>query len=224
VEEQTDIDLLKLRLEERRVEGELRLREADLVLKRDEFEAKKIQENQKQYLTFSPLVTGIIAAIVGLIGTAVGSYMQGRSQLEIERLKFESNLILKAVETGDSEKAKNNLLFMLGAGFIQDKDGKISALAKKSENVPVLPSASLSQTTICPEGARRVSIATQPSSFDVFSDTSFLGKTPWGLCAPIGQHLKFTLSRYGYVDREVNLVVTEHENDYVYTPDRARSP
>jgi hypothetical protein len=145
VEEQTDLDLLKLRLEERRVDGELRLREAEFVLKRDEFEAKKIQENQKQYLTVSPLVAGIIAAIVGLIGTAIGSYMQGRSQLETERLKFESNLILKAIETGDREKAKNNLLFMLNAGFIQDKDGKVSALAKQSKNVPVLPSASLRQ-------------------------------------------------------------------------------
>ncbi len=59
-----------------------------------------------------------------------------------ERLKFESNLILKAIETGNREESKNNLLFLIETGFIEDKNGKIAASATDPETVPVLPASS----------------------------------------------------------------------------------
>jgi hypothetical protein len=69
----------------------------------------------------------------------VGAYIQGRSQLDIERLKFESSVILKAIETGDREESRKNLAFVLQAGLIKDPGHKIAALIEHADNIPVLP-------------------------------------------------------------------------------------
>lgn len=133
-----DIEQARLELERERLAGELELKRAEIALRRDELDATHAQQ-RRAGVAFSPLATGIIAALVGLVGTGVGAYMQGRSQLNIERLKFESNLILKAIETGNREEAKNNLLFLVHAGFIEDTGGKIAALAQNPSAIPVLP-------------------------------------------------------------------------------------
>lgn len=216
-----DVYLLKLRLEEKRVESELKIREAELALKRDEFEAKRKQKSRKQHLTFSPLVTGIIAAAVGLIGTAVGSYMQGRYQLDIERLKFESNLILKAIETGNQEEAKRNLLFLLSAGFIQDKDGRIAALAEKKENVPVLPS-SASTASGCDVGLVRTTIDTAEGAASVYISGVLIGQTPITFCEVPGRNVQCTLKRQGYLDKTVVFSVRENKNVYTFMMERKR--
>ena len=133
-----NIEQARLELERERLAGELELKRAEIALRRDELNATHAQQRRNGF-AFSPLATGIIAALVGFVGTGVGAYMQGRSQLNIERLKFESNLILKAIETGNREEAKNNLLFLVHAGFIEDTGGKIAALAKDPSAIPVLP-------------------------------------------------------------------------------------
>jgi hypothetical protein len=133
-----DMDKARLDLERERLVGELELKRVELALRRDELEAARAHRRRSDH-AFSPVATAIIAGLVGLIGTGVGAYMQGRSQVTIERLKFESNLILKAIETGNRDEAKNNLLFLVQAGFIQDTEGKIAALAQDPTRIPVLP-------------------------------------------------------------------------------------
>src|SRR5205823_4542520 len=79
----------------------------------DELQFKR--ESEKHW-SASPLSTTIIAAIFGLLGTGVGAIASGVLNMKLEREKFEftkelenqkseSNLILKAIETGDPEKA-----------------------------------------------------------------------------------------------------------------------
>jgi hypothetical protein len=87
----------------------------------------------------SPLTLAIITGIIGLIGAGVANVLQTRSNLQLERQKFESSLMLKAIETGKPEAAAKNLLFLVKVGLINDASGKIATLESKPEDAPVLP-------------------------------------------------------------------------------------
>ena len=122
-------------LEEKRLKEEVRLRELEIELERDKL---NFEFKHKEKIKFSPLLTTAIAAFCALLGTILGAYINGISSLNLERQKFESNLILKAVETGDQKEAIDNLNFFVKAGFIEDSKNKISNLIKE-DMVPVLP-------------------------------------------------------------------------------------
>src|SRR6185503_4043311 len=89
----------------------------------------------------SPLTLAIITGIIGLIGAGVANVLQTRSNLQLERQKFESSLMLKAIETGKPEAAAKNLLFLVKVGLINDASGKIASLESRPEDAPVLPVA-----------------------------------------------------------------------------------
>ena len=76
-----------------------------------------------------PLVTAIVAGLIGFVSSAYVSYTNNETSLtlerekfklniELERQKFKTNLIIEAVKTGDKSKALDNLNFFLEAGFI----------------------------------------------------------------------------------------------------------
>jgi hypothetical protein len=133
--------LTELQLEEKRFEADLQLRQAELDLKRLELETKMELEKRNKAFVFSPQATALIAGLFALLGTMIGSYLQGRSNTDLERQKFESALIVKAIETGDPKKAAHNLSFLVRAGFLHDTNGQIAAVIANPENAPVLPSA-----------------------------------------------------------------------------------
>jgi|GEM_PF-555684 putative chitinase len=89
----------------------------------------------------SPLTLAVITGIIGLIGAGVANVLQTRSNLQLERQKFESSLMLKAIETGKPELAAKNLLFLVKVGLINDASGKIASLETNPEDAPVLPVA-----------------------------------------------------------------------------------
>src|SRR6185312_1474216 len=127
-----NIELAKYELEKARTEGELRLKQAEGDLKREELESK-LKEGSRR--STSPLVIAVITGILGLMGAGIANILQSRSNLnlerekfqssaKLEREKFESELILKAIETGNPESATKNLLFLIDAGLIVDRTGK----------------------------------------------------------------------------------------------------
>lgn len=59
---------------------------------------------------------------------------KSRNTITLERQKFETTLILKAVESDDENERTRNLQFFLKAGFISDPDGKIARI--KPEDYP----------------------------------------------------------------------------------------
>lgn len=61
--------------------------------------------------------------------------------LELERLKFESGLILKALETNDQEQAIKRLRFFASAGLIPNHKKEILALTGESDRqqIPTIP-------------------------------------------------------------------------------------
>ena len=139
-------------------EKEFALKLEQIELQREIVALKKEQltnanTSGKARISLSPLATTVLAGVVGLIGTGVGALAQGwfNRQLErdkfefnkqIERQKNEANLVLKVVETGNLEEAQRNLLFLVKAGFIEDPNGRIAALAKDPNTAPVLPKSS----------------------------------------------------------------------------------
>jgi hypothetical protein len=96
----------------------------------------------------SPVVIGVTSALFTVLGTGIGVLLQGHSNTQLERQKFESALILKALETTKKEDTANNLKFLLDAGLIQSLDkGKIYELAKTPANLPSGQLASAGQLT-----------------------------------------------------------------------------
>jgi hypothetical protein len=126
---------------------DLEIKQTELAIKQAELKAKL---NEKPPLAppppqrpsaASPLTLAIITGIIGLIGAGVANVLQTRSNLQLERQKFESSLMLKAIETGKPEAAAKNLLFLVKVGLINDASGKIATFESKPEDAPVLPIA-----------------------------------------------------------------------------------
>jgi hypothetical protein len=118
--------------EDRIKQSELRLKELEIRLKESELASKRS-------FTFSPLAATVVAAFLGVLGTLVASIVQGRNNTVLERQKAESGLIAKLLETGDAQKAAENISFLIDAGIITEYDRKRLLRAIKQHN-PVLPS------------------------------------------------------------------------------------
>lgn len=88
-----------------------------------EIELKKTQNKKK--LWNNPIYITILAAIIGLIGNTVVSYINNNSQLAIERQKAEAARILEVIKTGDPDIAAENLKFLLETGLIKNDTLKI---------------------------------------------------------------------------------------------------
>lgn len=119
---------------------ELAIKQAELNAKLNEKPAPPSPSPQPQRSGApSPLILAVITGIIGLIGAGVANILQTRSNLQLERQKFESSLMLKAIETGKPEAAAKNLLFLVKVGLINDPSGRIAALESNPQDAPVLP-------------------------------------------------------------------------------------
>ncbi|MBE9006412.1 hypothetical protein IQ259_15410 [Fortiea sp. LEGE XX443] len=126
---------------------ELNFKERELALKEQETKAKIELEKRGVWFS-SPLLIGLASALFGLIGTGVGAVLQGYSNFNLERQKFESTfqlerqkleftLIQKALEVRDRKEAAKQLLFLVDSGIIQSLDSeKIRKLAAKPDQLP----------------------------------------------------------------------------------------
>lgn len=130
-------DAQRMELEARRIDGDLRLRSEELELRREELRQNAAKSRIGGWS--SPVTLTLLGgAITILSGMALATW-QGSGNLKLERQKFESALILKAIETGDQQVAAKNLLFLLNLGLISDPNGKIAGLAANPDQAPVLP-------------------------------------------------------------------------------------
>lgn len=124
-------DATQLELERLRVESDIRLRQQELDIRREEMRAQR-------RLSVSPVTLAIIAGLSGLIGTGIGSCVQGKANLALEQQKLESQLILKACDTNDKDISVTNLQFFLEAGLLKDTKGNLKRLASSPTTVPAL--------------------------------------------------------------------------------------
>jgi hypothetical protein len=151
-------------------EMQLTLKELELALKLQAAAKSESEQEKSKKFSSSPLgvaiITGVVAIItgfLGLMGIAIANTLQSNASLtleqkkfefssqqesqkneatnKLERQKFESTLVLKAIETGDTTVAARNIQFLIDAGFLSDPGGNIGRYTKGPPNGkgPVLP-------------------------------------------------------------------------------------
>ncbi|WP_426754616.1 hypothetical protein [Myxococcus sp. Y35] len=120
-------------LERLRVEGELRLREAELEFKRRE------QENTRKTAALSsPVIVAIFSALFGVLGTGLGAGLQGYWNASLEQQKFEYGLLERALATDDNSLAAKRLLFLARSGIINRLDRtQIEQMAAEPSQLPL---------------------------------------------------------------------------------------
>ncbi len=134
------LHMARQELEVKHKELEVRLREVD--------KAAAIA-NSPWWRRADPLLLAIIGAMLTIFGNMLVSYFnnvstvaqemrKSENDLALEKLKAKYTLILQAIATNDPKSAERNINFFIGAGLLDDADGRIhSAIAQFS---PVLPS------------------------------------------------------------------------------------
>ncbi|WP_394974092.1 hypothetical protein [uncultured Croceitalea sp.] len=109
----------------------------ELELKEIELKIKEKELNSSKSKWTAPQIT-LITTIIGLIVTVSLSIYQQFSKLELEKLKFESNLITKVITPNDIEQSKKNLNFLIDLGLvIERKDSLIKALKDPDFNIRI---------------------------------------------------------------------------------------
>jgi hypothetical protein len=134
-------------LEERRLALEELKAQHDYELRARELDLKRSESGWISRL-FTPLTTTVFAGILTFAASAVGTLIQSRNALDLERQKFKTNmeleqskgqheLILKMVSVGDEKQARANLRFLAESQLIDDSLAKRVLAVKEA---PVLPS------------------------------------------------------------------------------------
>jgi hypothetical protein len=150
-----DVEHGRLELERARFNAEHEARLAELELKRHELELRRADQEKSAWR--SPILLGVIAAVVGLIGNAVVAALNGSFQRDLAKLQAEADRILEVVKTGDPDTAAANLEFLLEAGLIGDEGGAIrSYLADRDAGTGVALPAPIIRGITGPDSARPV--------------------------------------------------------------------
>src|SRR5689334_7917015 len=131
----------KLDLEKWRIDEELKLRREELEIRRKEL---------SKTVWSSPLLLAVIGVCATVLASLVQNYLQNTATRDLERQRFESALIQKALETNKPEEAANRLAFLVNLGYIKDTDGKIANYVKKPSTIPLNPIVN-SLTSTCPQ-------------------------------------------------------------------------
>jgi hypothetical protein len=70
----------------------------------------------------------ILVALIGFAGvawSAVWTAWSNNHEIEVQRLKYQQDLVLEAMRTGDPDQAAENLRFLLDAGFLTENASAI---------------------------------------------------------------------------------------------------
>ena len=67
-------------------------------------------------------LVAVVSLLAGLLGTGLGASLQGYFNTRLERQKFESSLIEKALDSNDQAEIAKRLTFMVDIGIIRGLD------------------------------------------------------------------------------------------------------
>lgn len=104
--------------------------------------------------SISPTILAtLFAALLSVGGTLVVASRNATAQRDLEREQFESNLILKAISTGDKKQSFENIRFLVEAHLIRKESDKVSPLLQDTsfhfhlaEDKPVVQSVAPTQS------------------------------------------------------------------------------
>ena len=100
-------------------------------------ELKKIESELKKKSFLTPTFVTILIALISLFGSFIATYIQKENQLELDKQKFESELIITAVKTNDLKSSRDNLKFLIDVGLIKKNSIELSKVLNDS-NMPIL--------------------------------------------------------------------------------------
>jgi hypothetical protein len=117
-------------------ELEVRLRTQEIKLKEAEVLAKERELTASKWL--NPVVIGLFAAALGLVGNVVVTTINSTNTQELERFHTRSTIILEAIKTnGDTNAACKNLVFLVSLGLVADTNHTITgACPGNAQGVP----------------------------------------------------------------------------------------
>jgi hypothetical protein len=142
--------------EERKFKLDAEIRRRETSLKEAEAKRSGLTANQ------ATVAGAILALVSGVIGAGITAWssqniesgkslnalqieeLKAKGNLQIERKKFETQLILDAIKTPSRSDAIRNLKFFVEAGFITDEGGKMAKL--KDEKLPSITTPSQEST------------------------------------------------------------------------------
>src|SRR5260370_15413077 len=127
----------EINLEQAKFELEKWKSEEDIRLRRGELEIK--QKEASKSVWSSPLLLGMIGLFATVLASIVQNAVQTYSGRNLERQKFESTLILKALETDDQLIAARRFKRYLDLDLIKDQNGKIGGWVKDPGSIPLDP-------------------------------------------------------------------------------------
>lgn len=117
---------------------ELDLRDRELAVREREIAAREKAAQESKWS--NPLIIGLLAAALGLVGNALTTFFNNRATKQLEDRRAQSTLILEAIKTGKPAEACTNLVFFVKRGLIHDPQGSISSCTTDPGAAPVLPS------------------------------------------------------------------------------------
>jgi hypothetical protein len=140
-------------LEESRFAQETADRDRELKLREREVSAREAELKRSRW--WNPMVIGLFVATLGLIGNFTVALINNWNTVRVakdndtatqavERHRAQSNLVLEAIKTGDSNKACENLTFFVSLKLLDDEDDTIK---KKCASAPAgAPSLPITQS------------------------------------------------------------------------------
>jgi len=108
-------------------EFELRIKELDIKLREVSLKEKELSQAK---VKVTPAQVTIIVALLGIFSTLIATYVQNNGNQQLEKTKFESEIILKVASSNDLDQNKKNLRFLVDAGLISDNLQKINKVLK----------------------------------------------------------------------------------------------
>ena len=114
-------------------------RREELDFEREKWQAEQSLAKKRRVWDGAPLNATVVVAILGALLTAWTAYRQIAANRELERSKYETQLILRALEPTDSVERIRSLLFLVQTGLISDPGGRIKR-ATEAKRLPQFPS------------------------------------------------------------------------------------
>jgi hypothetical protein len=112
-----------------------------LDFEREKWQAEHLLAKKRKVWDGAPLNATVIVAVIGALLTVWTAYRQIAANRELERSKYESQLILRALEPTDSVERIQSLSFLVKTGLIADPGGNIRR-ATEAKRLPQFPALS----------------------------------------------------------------------------------